>query len=102
MSQPPSLPILSQLFAEDSQRVDRFTWQLAGITFDWSKMHLTREWLEGLAASVDQAGYRPAVERLFAGEVVNPTEGRAAEHLAERGFGSPDSVALATARWRRM
>ncbi|WP_240309549.1 MULTISPECIES: glucose-6-phosphate isomerase [Sphingomonas] len=102
MSQSAPLPVLSQLFAADPQRVENFSWALAGMTFDWSKLHLTPEWRAGLAERAAQAGFPAALERLFAGEIVNPTEGRAAEHLAERGFGSADSVALATARRRRM
>ena len=40
--------------------------------------------------------------RLFAGGIVNPSEGRPAEHVAERGSGAPDAVDLATARRQRM
>ena len=39
---------------------------------------------------------------LFAGEPVNVTEGRAAEHSAERGEGADDSVARAAAFHARM
>src|SRR5207302_8750059 len=39
---------------------------------------------------------------LFAGEIVNQSEGRAASHVAERGSGAPDDVDLATARRQRM
>jgi len=102
MPQPTSLPSLEQLFANDPQRVSNLSWQLAGMTFDWSKLHLEPDWREGLTAAAEAAGYSDAIARLFAGEVVNPTEGRAAEHLAERGSGSDDSVALAIARRRRM
>jgi hypothetical protein len=102
MPQPASLPDLRQLFAEDSHRASSLSWQLGGMTFDWSKLHLTSEWLGTLQSQASNAGYGEAIDRLFAGEVINTTEGRAAEHLAERGSGSDDSVALATARRRRM
>ena len=36
---------------------------------------------------------RSVLRRLFAGEVVNPTENRAAEHTAQRGIGSETAVA---------
>jgi glucose-6-phosphate isomerase len=39
---------------------------------------------------------------MFAGQPVNVTEGRAAEHCAERGEGAPESVALARALHARM
>jgi glucose-6-phosphate isomerase len=68
-----------------------------GVLFDWSKTHLTDEILgdfEALAAAADFVGAR---RRLFAGEIVNPTEGRAAEHPALRGVGKAASVEEATA-----
>ena len=43
-----------------------------------------------------------AKEALFSGAVVNPTEGRAAEHTAERGTGNPDAVAHARELHNRM
>jgi glucose-6-phosphate isomerase len=43
-----------------------------------------------------------ARDRLFSGAVVNPTEGRAATHAAERGSGSVDDVAQAKALQNRM
>lgn len=103
---PPSLAFLGQqpastlaeLFAADPARAETFAHDLGGIRFDLSKTHLTRE----LVAALDAAPYRQALAALFAGEVVNPTEGRAAEHPAERGFGSPDAVALAAQRRVRM
>lgn len=91
-------PPLARLFADDSSRADRFAFDLAGIRFDFSKTHLTDELLDEL----DPSAYREALARLAAGEVINPTEGRAAEHLAERGTGSPDAVALAGQRHARM
>ena len=39
---------------------------------------------------------------MFAGEIVNPSEGRPAEHVAERGNGAPEAVDLAAVRRQRM
>jgi glucose-6-phosphate isomerase len=89
---------LAGLFADDPARAERLAFELAGMRLDFSKTHLTPALLEAL----DPAPYREALQRLAAGEVVNPTEGRAAEHLAERGTGSPDAVALAGQRHQRM
>ena len=88
---------LADLFAADPARAEDFAHDLGGIRFDFSKTHLTREAI----AALDPEPYHDALARLFAGEVVNPTEGRAAEHPAERGFGSPDAVALAAQRHSR-
>ena len=93
---------LTQLFADDPDRLARFTLEEAGIYFDWSKTHLTGDVVEAfatLAETRDLAGKR---EALFSGEIVNPTEGRAAEHSAQRGQGSPEAVALANQLHARM
>lgn len=90
-------PLLS-LFEKEPDRAKALAFDLAGIRFDFSKTHLTRDLIAGLDADT----YGDALSRLVAGEVVNPTEGRAAEHLAERGTGSPDAVALAGQRHARL
>ena len=46
--------------------------------------------------------HEPARDALFSGEIVNPSEGRPATHVAERGSGAPADVDLATARRQRM
>ena len=74
----------------------------AGIRFDWSKTHLDTEYLtafEALATACDFTGRRDA---LFAGEIVNATEGRAATHTAQRGVGADADVEEAAALHQRM
>jgi glucose-6-phosphate isomerase len=86
---------LKQLFADEPDRLARLSLDEAGLHFDFAKTHLSEETLAAfleLAADTDLAGRRDA---MFAGETVNSTEGRAAEHTAERGQGAPDSVAAA-------
>ena len=83
---------LEALFAADPDRADRFTIDEGGIRFDFSKTHIEPELLEGFLALADRTALAAAREALFAGKVVNPTEGRAAEHSAERGEGAPESV----------
>jgi len=93
---------LAQLFAAEPDRLQRLVVEQAGIRFDFAKTHLDRGLLaafEQLAAAQDLAGAR---EALFSGATVNPTEGRAAEHTAERGQGAPDSVERAKALHARM
>lgn len=96
-------PTLAQLFESDPARLDVFSSRFelgsdetaGGILFDWSKTHLDDAHVaafEELAKAMDFAGHRAA---LFGGEIVNPTEGRAAEHTAQRGVGKDESVALA-------
>ncbi len=99
-------PRLEALFAADAGRLDRLATKLelpgGGILFDWSKTHLDAEKLAGFAALAGATGFEARREALFAGDVVNPTEGRAAEHMAQRGVGSEDSVELAGMLHARM
>ena len=99
-------PTLAELFARDPGRVERLSGRIElgenGILFDWSKTHLDEDVLamfETLAGAADFAGMRA---KLFAGEVVNPSEGRAAEHTALRGVGKEASVEEAHALRDRM
>jgi glucose-6-phosphate isomerase len=93
---------LAELFDAETERLARLTVELPGLLFDFSKTHLSGEAVaafERLTEAQDLAGAR---EALFAGRTVNPTEGRAAEHSAERGQGAPESVARASALHARM
>jgi glucose-6-phosphate isomerase len=93
---------LTELFKAEPDRLSRFAIEEAGIRFDFSKTHLSGALLDAflkLAEAQDFAGRR---EALFAGNAVNVTEGRAAEHSAERGQGAPESVARASAFHARM
>lgn len=93
---------LTDLFAADKDRLASLTTDVAGIHFDFSKTHLDAAALEAFAALAKSAGLAAKRDALFAGEAVNVTEGRAAEHSAERGEGSDDSVARAAAFHARM
>ena len=96
---------LAELFA-DPDRVDMLTGRIeldsGGIRFDWSKTHLDAGLIEDFEALAEAAGFAKARAALFAGEIVNPTEGRAAEHTAQRGVGKPASVEEAAALHQRM
>lgn len=74
----------------------------SGILFDWSKTHLDEELLcgfEALAEVCDFAGKRAA---LLSGAAINVTEGRAAQHTAQRGIGAEPAVEEAAALHQRM
>jgi len=100
-------PTLAQLFAGAAGRVGDLSTRLelpphGGILFDWSKTHLDGAHIaafEELAAAMDFSGRRAA---LFAGDIVNVTEGRPAEHTAQRGVGRDTSVEEAEALHARM
>ncbi|RYY42428.1 MAG: glucose-6-phosphate isomerase [Sphingomonadales bacterium] len=93
---------LTQLFKQDANRVAALSVDVAGVHFDWSKTHLTPEAVSACAALAETMGLAAKRDALFAGEAVNVTEGRAAEHSAERGDGAPESVARARGYRERM
>ncbi len=97
----PQTPLLD-LFANDPNRLASLSLDVAGIHFDWSKTHLTREAVAAFADLAKASGLAAKRDALFGGEVVNVTEGRAVEHTAERGEGNPESVATARASHARM
>ena len=89
------LPILSDLFAAEPRRLAAMTLETAGIYWDFSKLAVSAGTMAALlarAAEADLAGWRA---KLFAGAVINPSEKRAATHIAERGSGAASDVAAA-------
>ncbi|HIV76191.1 MAG TPA: glucose-6-phosphate isomerase [Candidatus Sphingomonas excrementigallinarum] len=97
----PQTPLLD-LFANDPNRLASLSLDVAGIHFDWSKTHLTREAVAAFADLAKAKGLAAKRDALFGGEVVNVTEGRAVEHTAERGEGKAESVAVARQSHARM
>ncbi|MEZ0495518.1 glucose-6-phosphate isomerase [Sphingomonas sp. IW22] len=93
---------LNDLFAADADRLSSLTLDVSGIHFDWSKTHLTPELIAMFETLAGEAGLVAKRDALFAGEVVNVTEGRAVEHTAQRGEGAAESVDLARAQHARM
>lgn len=75
---------LSELFAKDSSRAERFHAEALGIYLDYSKNRITDETLQGLFALAESSGLRTKIDAMFAGERINTTEGRAVLHTALR------------------
>lgn len=96
---------ISKLFDEDDGRLDSLsvTLDIAGqpLYVDFSKTHLTADILKSFALWTENAGMAEMQQKLFAGDIVNPTEGRAATHLAERGSGDAIAVDNAAALRKR-
>jgi glucose-6-phosphate isomerase len=99
-------PKLAELFASDPDRLAKLATRLdlgeEGIRFDWSKTHLDAAHIAVFEELAQAAGFAARREALFAGEPVNATEGRAAEHTAQRGVGKEESVELALGYHARM
>ncbi|MEX0731675.1 MAG: glucose-6-phosphate isomerase [Aquisalimonadaceae bacterium] len=78
---------IRDLFAADADRFGRHSLTTNGLLLDFSKNLITAETLElllDLARERDVSGW---LERMFTGEIVNHTEGRAALHVALRARG---------------
>ena len=102
---------LSQLFAADPDRVEKLSRRLefrlgelgdVGMLLDWSKMHLTDDALSAFEDLAEACEFSASREALFSGGIVNPTEGRAANHGAMRGSGPEPEVEEAGALLARM
>ena len=101
---------LGDLFASDDTRVGRLSGTIGwgkgdtatSIRFDWSKTHLTDDLLDAFEALAEASDFEAKRAALFAGDTINVTEGRAAEHTAQRGSGAEASVEEAQALNARM
>ncbi len=78
---------MRQLFGEDSERASRFTLMFGDLLFDYSKNRVTEQTLTLLAELCEQCGVRDWIARMFSGEPINETEGRAVLHTALRNRG---------------
>ncbi|MDE1184368.1 glucose-6-phosphate isomerase [Paraburkholderia sp.] len=65
-------------------RAERFLFAGGGLAADFSKNRITDATLELLVKLAREAGVEKRRDAMFAGDVVNPTEGRAALHTALR------------------
>jgi len=75
---------MRDLFAADGARFERLSVEACGLLLDYSKHRVTDETLARLLELARAADLEQARARLFAGEPVNSTEGRAALHMALR------------------
>ncbi len=75
---------MRDLFAQDPQRFDRFSARVGDLLVDYSKNRITEETMRLLLALARQADVEGWRDRMFAGERINVTEGRAVLHVALR------------------
>ncbi|EIC21919.1 glucose-6-phosphate isomerase [Thiorhodovibrio frisius] len=75
---------MRELFAQDDERAARMTREAAGIHLDYSKNIATEETFKLLRELAQTAGIEAQRARMFAGEPINSTEGRAVLHIALR------------------
>jgi glucose-6-phosphate isomerase len=75
---------IAQLFEEEPTRIEALAPTVHGIRFDLSKLPVSRMQMQALAGLAAEAGFFGWRARLATGAVVNPSEGRAATHMALR------------------
>ena len=80
---------LRDLFAADPQRVERLSADFDGLHLDYSKQRVNAEAMDGLVALAEAAALPAKVERMFAGDPINVSEGRAVLHVALRRSSAP-------------
>jgi glucose-6-phosphate isomerase len=76
--------LMRDLFAKDPERFARFSLRLDDLLLDYSKNRVTDETMTLLRALAREAGVESMRDRMFAGEPINLTEGRAVLHVALR------------------
>jgi glucose-6-phosphate isomerase len=83
---------LRALFAHDPARFTKFSHRIDDLLVDCSKQRITEETLRLLVELAQVTGVEALRDRMFAGEAINATEGRAVLHIALR---RPDRTPLA-------
>ena len=93
---------LLELFAADVKRVEALTLSAPHLTADFSKQRIDGAALAAMGALAQAADFDGWRAKLFAGEIVNTTENRAAKHWALRIQDPPDGDNEITAVLDRM
>jgi glucose-6-phosphate isomerase len=75
---------MRELFARDNARFDRFSLRLGDLLLDYSKNRVTDETMKLLRELARRADVEGMRARMFAGDPINLTEGRAVLHVALR------------------
>ncbi len=75
---------MKDLFAQDPDRYARFSQREGDLLVDYSKNIITQETLDLLYKLAEECGVKEATEKMFSGEAINATEGRAVLHVALR------------------
>lgn len=82
--------VMSDLFAQDSDRVGRFSQQHGDLYLDYSKNRIDPKVMSTLLQLATQADLKDGINKMFSGAEINETEERAAYHVALRAPRSAD------------
>jgi len=75
---------LKSLFEQDKQRFEKFSCQIPGVLFDYSKQLITPEVKSQLIQLAEECNVAQWRNRMFSGEKINFTENRSVLHVALR------------------
>ena len=75
---------MQDMFSEDPERFSRFSARFEDIFLDYSKNIINEETIGLLLELADETKVRDSIEKMFSGDIINETEGRAVLHTALR------------------
>ncbi|UBM59212.1 glucose-6-phosphate isomerase [Marinilongibacter aquaticus] len=75
---------IKSLFEEDPKRFNKFSLRFQDILLDYSKNRINGRTMSYLLRLAEECELQEAIEKMFSGEVINATEGRAVLHTALR------------------
>jgi glucose-6-phosphate isomerase len=75
---------MKDMFLKDAMRFSKYSLAFEDITIDYSKNILSGKTLKLLLELAQECHVRDAIEKMFSGETINETEGRAVLHVALR------------------
>ena len=75
---------MREQFVLDSKRFERFSLKSGDLLLDYSKNRITQETIDKLLKLAEAVDLEDWIDRMFTGEMINHTEGRAVLHTALR------------------
>ena len=81
---------LKELFANDSERFEKFTIRFGDFLLDYSKNLITEDTITHFKSLADEIRLDEAKEKMFTGDLINQTENRAVLHTALRASADAD------------
>ena len=77
---------IKELFAQDPGRAKKFSLSAAGWFLDYSKNRINKDTMKSLVKLAEASNLKAEIEKMFTGEKINVTEGRAVLHTALRNI----------------
>ncbi len=87
---------MKDLFAQDTERANKFTITWDDFYVDFSKNRITEETFKYLLELADEVKLKEAIDSQFSGDLINQTEGRAVLHTALRAPKSSECLVNGT------